>query len=100
MSLEPKGSNRNIAPMGIAGTTQDRATYDILSTETLTYGPAFIDLAASYVGNVIIGLNRRRLDDIPNVISAAPLVQSKMDNLNSIELQNKPNYRSSVMAPS
>ncbi|KGO36823.1 Acetolactate synthase, large subunit, biosynthetic [Penicillium expansum] len=92
-------------PMRIGGTTQDRATYDSLSTEavtytvasagaapeTLTYGPSFISLAASYAGQVIIGLNRR-LDDISNTISAALLVQSKMDNLYSIELGNEPNF--------
>ncbi|KAJ5283932.1 hypothetical protein N7505_001912 [Penicillium chrysogenum] len=92
-------------PMRIGGTTQDRATYDSSSTkavtytvaspgdapETLTYGPSFISLAASYAGEVIIGLNRR-LDDIINTISAAILAQDKMDNLYSIELGNEPNF--------
>ncbi|KAJ5926689.1 hypothetical protein N7516_008462 [Penicillium verrucosum] len=92
-------------PMRIGGTTQDRATYDSSSTEavtytvastgaapeTLTYGPSFISLAAGYAGEVIIGLNRR-LDDISNTISAALLVQSKMENLYSIELGNEPNF--------
>lgn len=107
-------------PLRIGGTTQyvqpllqdndllishrDRATYDASSTEavtytvassadapqTLTYGPSFISLAATYAGKVIIGLNRR-LDDISNTISAALLVQRKMDNLYSIELGNEPN---------
>ncbi|KAJ6029472.1 hypothetical protein N7499_000620 [Penicillium canescens] len=92
-------------PLRIGGTTQDRATYDASSTEavtytvassadapqTLTYGPSFISLAATYAGKVIIGLNRR-LDNISNTISAALLVQSKMDNLYSIELGNEPNF--------
>ncbi|KAJ6180572.1 hypothetical protein N7519_011033 [Penicillium mononematosum] len=92
-------------PMRIGGTTQDRATYDSSSTEavtytvaspgaapeTLTYGPSFISLAATYAGEVIIGLNRR-LDDITNTISAAILAQSKMKNLYSIELGNEPNF--------
>lgn len=91
---------------------RDRATYDSLSTEavtytvasagaapeTLTYGPSFISLAASYAGQVIIGLNRR-LDDISNTISAALLVQSKMDNLYSIELGNEPNCWSLITYP-
>ncbi|OGE52121.1 hypothetical protein PENARI_c011G09537 [Penicillium arizonense] len=92
-------------PLRIGGTTQDRATYDSSSTEavtytvassadapqTLTYGPSFISLAATYAGKVIIGLNRR-LNNISNTISAALLVQSKMDNLYSIELGNEPNF--------
>ncbi|KAJ6089810.1 hypothetical protein N7467_005026 [Penicillium canescens] len=92
-------------PVRIGGTTQDRATYDASSTEavtytvassadapqTLTYGPSFISLAATYAGKVIIGLNRR-LDNISNTISAALLVQSNMDNLYSIELGNEPNF--------
>lgn len=58
--------------------------------ESLTYGPSFISLAASYAGEVIIGLNRR-LDNISNTISAALLVQGQVDNLYSIELGNEPN---------
>ncbi|OQD87766.1 hypothetical protein PENANT_c005G05608 [Penicillium antarcticum] len=99
----PSNSSGQIsaAPVGVS----DRATYDASSTEavtytvaspgdapqTLTYGPSFISLAATYAGKVIIGLNRR-LDDISNTISAALLVQSKMDNLYSIELGNEPNF--------
>jgi hypothetical protein len=92
--------------------SRDRATYDSSSTEavtytvaspgaapeTLTYGPPFISLAASYAGEVIIGLNRR-LDDIANTISAAILAQSEMDNLYSIELGNEPNCRFSMTSP-
>ena len=88
---------------------RDRATYDSSSTsavtytvasssdapETLTYGPSFISLAASYAGEVIVGLNRR-LDNITNTISAARLAKSKMDNLYSIELGNEPNCRSLI----
>jgi hypothetical protein len=120
MSREPEGSNRNMAPYEdrrhdpvwiccygqylLLIMSRDRATYDSSSTtavtytvaspgdapETLTYGPSFISLAASYAGEVIIGLNRR-LDDIINTISAAILAQDKMDNLYSIELGNEPN---------
>lgn len=86
--------------------SRDRATYDSSSTEavtytvaspggapeTLTYGPSFFSLAASYAGEVIVGLNRR-LDDISNTISAALLAQNEMDNLYSIELGNEPNCR-------
>ncbi|KAG0155276.1 hypothetical protein PDIDSM_851 [Penicillium digitatum] len=92
-------------PLRIGGTTQDRATYDSSSTEavtykvasagaapaTLTYGPSFISLAASYAGEVIMGLNRR-LDDLSNTIAAARLVQRQMDNLYSIELGNEPTF--------
>ena len=83
---------------------RDRATYNASSSEavtytvastkdaptTLTYGPPFVSLAATYAGKVIIGLNRR-LDDISNTIAAALLVKAKMKNLYSIELGNEPN---------
>ncbi|KAJ5362159.1 hypothetical protein N7541_003003 [Penicillium brevicompactum] len=108
-------------PVRIGGTTQydftslpyrahtnldrDRATYDASSSEavtytvastkdaptTLTYGPSFISLAATYAGKVILGLNRR-LDNISNTIAAALLAQKNMDNLYSIELGNEPNF--------
>jgi hypothetical protein len=61
--------------------------------ETLTYGPSFVSLAATYAGKVIIGLNRR-LDDISNTIAAARLVKATMQNLYSIELGNEPNCQS------
>ncbi|KAJ5174584.1 uncharacterized protein N7482_000461 [Penicillium canariense] len=91
----------------IGGTTQDRATYDSSLTrsvdytvasagdapETLTYGPSFISLAASYGGEVIFGLNRR-LDNIANTKSAALLARRKMDNLYAIELGNEPTFYS------
>ncbi|KAJ5871639.1 uncharacterized protein N7529_003992 [Penicillium soppii] len=92
-------------PVRIGGTTQDRATYNASSSnavtytvastkdapETLTYGPSFVSLAATYAGKVIIGLNRR-LDDISNTIAAARLVKATMQNLYSIELGNEPNF--------
>ncbi|KAJ5141040.1 hypothetical protein N7526_002035, partial [Penicillium atrosanguineum] len=83
-------------PIRIGGTTQDRATYNASSVETvnytvastidapesLTYGPSFISLAASYVGRVIVCLNRR-LDKLSNTASAALLIQSQIKNLYS-----------------
>ncbi|KAJ0414830.1 hypothetical protein BJY00DRAFT_320701 [Aspergillus carlsbadensis] len=92
-------------PMRIGGTTQDRATYDASSADavtytvadpadapdTLTYGPSFISLAASYSGSVVLGLNRR-LNDIANTISAASLAVEQMSNLKALELGNEPNF--------
>ncbi|CAG8395580.1 unnamed protein product [Penicillium salamii] len=92
-------------PVRIGGTTQDRATYDPSSSEavtytvastkdapaSLTYGPSFMSLAATYAGKVIIGLNRR-LDNISNTIAAALVAQKEMDNLYAIELGNEPNF--------
>lgn len=86
---------------------RDRATYDasssaavtytVASTKdaptTLTYGPSFVSLAATYAGKVILGLNRR-LDNISNTIAAALLAQKNMDNLYAIELGNEPNCQS------
>jgi hypothetical protein len=57
---------------------------------TLTYGPSFISLAASYGGEIILGLNRR-LNNIANTISAAKLAKSDAANLYAIELGNEPN---------
>ncbi|KAJ5368295.1 uncharacterized protein N7496_008055 [Penicillium cataractarum] len=95
-------------PLRIGGTTQDRATYDPSLTlavnytvassadapTTLTYGPSFISLAASYGGEIILGLNRR-LNNIVNSISAAKLAQSEASNLYAMELGNEPNFYSS-----
>ncbi|KAH8593538.1 hypothetical protein B0O99DRAFT_662702 [Bisporella sp. PMI_857] len=95
-------------PLRIGGTTQDRATYDASSTSAVTYtvssssdapssltfGPPFILLAASYGGSVTLGLNRR-LNNQSNTIAAATLAKSKMANLNAIELGNEPNFFSS-----
>ena len=83
---------------------RDRATYDPSLTlavnytvassadapTTLTYGPSFISLAASYGGEIILGLNRR-LNNIANSISAAKLAQSEASNLYAMELGNEPN---------
>lgn len=85
---------------------RDRATYDpslttavnytVVSSAdaptTLTYGPSFISLAASYGGEVILGLNRR-LNNIANTISAAKLAQNEAANLYAIELGNEPNCK-------
>ncbi|KAH7093518.1 hypothetical protein FB567DRAFT_462224 [Paraphoma chrysanthemicola] len=92
-------------PIRIGGTTQDRATYNASSNESVTYsvsdpkdapasltfGPPFIDLASKYSGSVILGLNRR-LNDLSNTISAAKAVVSSMRNLYAIELGNEPNF--------
>ncbi|KAL2017348.1 hypothetical protein VTK56DRAFT_2271 [Thermocarpiscus australiensis] len=92
-------------PVRIGGTTQDRATYDSRSSAavtysvsnpadapmTLTFGPRFVDLAASYPGRVTVGLNRR-LNNITNTIAAARLAYQKMQNLEAIELGNEPNF--------
>lgn len=85
---------------------RDRATYDPSLTQavsytvassgdapsTLTYGPSFISLAASYDGEIILGLNRR-LNNISNTVSAAELAQSEAGNLYAIELGNEPNCK-------
>ncbi|GAB1313734.1 hypothetical protein MFIFM68171_03944 [Madurella fahalii] len=92
-------------PVRIGGTTQDRATYDARSSAavtysvsnpadapmTLTFGPRFIDLAASYPGRVVIGFNRR-LNNLANTIAAARLAYQNMKNLEAIELGNEPNF--------
>jgi hypothetical protein len=84
--------------------SRDRATYDASSTNavtytvpsagaapaSLTYGPPFVSLAASYGGEVILGLNRR-LDNISNTIAAATLAKNEMSNLYAMELGNEPN---------
>jgi hypothetical protein len=85
---------------------RDRATYDpTLATavsytvasstdapSSLTYGPSFISLAASYGGEIILGLNRR-LNNISNSIMAAELAQSEASNLYAMELGNEPNCK-------
>ncbi|GFF70275.1 beta-glucuronidase [Aspergillus lentulus] len=95
-------------PLRIGGTTQDRATYDASSTNAVTYtvassgdaptsltfGPPFVSLAASYGGEVILGLNRR-LDNLSNTIAAATLAKTEMHNLYAMELGNEPNFYSS-----
>ncbi|KAF8856539.1 hypothetical protein BDZ45DRAFT_691660 [Acephala macrosclerotiorum] len=92
-------------PIRIGGTTQDRATYDpttsayvvysvAASTDapaSLTFGPSFISLAATYAGNVVLGLNRGH-DNIKNTIAAAKVAKAKMRNLRAIELGNEPEY--------
>ncbi|KAL3444835.1 hypothetical protein BJX65DRAFT_310425 [Aspergillus insuetus] len=88
-------------PIRIGGVTQDRAVYNSsLASATnytgtslptyLSFGDSFIELAASYNGSVILGLNRR-LNDVNNTIAAAELALSEMRNLYAIELGNEPN---------
>lgn len=86
--------------------SRDRATYDPTLTtavsytvasstdapSSLTYGPSFISLAASYGGEIILGLNRR-LNNISNSILAAELAQSEATNLYAMELGNEPNCK-------
>ncbi|KAF2762651.1 hypothetical protein EJ05DRAFT_447020 [Pseudovirgaria hyperparasitica] len=95
-------------PLRIGGTTQDRATYSASQTtavsytvaapgdapSTLTFGPSFMTLANTYGGQTIIGFNRR-LNNQPNTIQAARKALDEMDNLNSIELGNEPNFYTS-----
>lgn len=57
---------------------------------TLTFGPSYISLAATYGGSVTLGLNRR-LNNLPNTVSAAALAYDQIGNLNAIELGNEPN---------
>ncbi|KAE8404908.1 hypothetical protein BDV37DRAFT_282440 [Aspergillus pseudonomiae] len=92
-------------PLRIGGTTQDRATYDASSSSAVTYtvsdpadapssltfGPPFMSLAASYGGQVIVGLNRR-LNNQSNTIAAAALAKDTINNLYAIELGNEPNF--------
>lgn len=89
---------------------RDRATYDPSLTQavsytvasatdaptSLTYGPSFISLAASYGGEIILGLNRR-LNNISNTISAAELAQSQATRLYAIELGNEPNCKIRIL---
>ncbi|WDK15152.1 hypothetical protein CGRA01v4_06433 [Colletotrichum graminicola] len=92
-------------PIRIGGTTQDRASYDASSSayvvysvsdaadapSNLTFGPNFIKLAATYAGNVTLGLNRGR-NNINNTISAGKAAVQEMANLYAIELGNEPEY--------
>ncbi|TVY28276.1 Beta-glucuronidase [Lachnellula hyalina] len=96
-------------PIRIGGTTQDRATYDpntsayvvytvAASTDApaaLTFGPAFMTLAGTFAGSVVLGLNRGH-DNITNTIAAAKIAKSSMTNLLAIELGNEPEYWSGV----
>lgn len=81
---------------------------------SLTFGPSFIDLAATYPGTAVMGqsdscqtcaladniagLNRGH-DDITNTIAAAKVANEKMDNLLAIELGNEPECQSSLLHP-
>ncbi|EQB59266.1 hypothetical protein CGLO_00363 [Colletotrichum gloeosporioides Cg-14] len=96
-------------PIRIGGTTQDRASYDASSSAyvvytvaspndapaTLTFGPNFMKLAATYGGDVTLGLNRGK-NNIDNTIAAAKVAVAEMKNLYAIELGNEPEYWSGV----
>ncbi|OHF04681.1 hypothetical protein CORC01_00152 [Colletotrichum orchidophilum] len=96
-------------PIRIGGTTQDRATYDAATSAyvvysvanaadapaSLTFGPNFMKLAATYAGNVTLGLNRGK-NNINNTIAAAKVAVQEMGNLFAIELGNEPEYWSGV----
>lgn len=99
-----------LQPALILTGTRDRATYDPSLTTavsytvasatdaptSLTYGPSFISLAASYGGEIILGLNRR-LNNISNTIAAAELAQSQATKLYAIELGNEPNCKIQIL---
>ncbi|GKT92327.1 glycoside hydrolase family 79 protein [Colletotrichum tofieldiae] len=90
-------------PIRIGGTTQDRASYDASTSayvvysvanaadapSTLTFGPNFMKLAATYAGDVTLGLNRGK-NNIDNTIAAAKVAVQEMANLYAIELGNEP----------
>lgn len=90
-------------PIRIGGTTQDRASYDALTSayvvysvasaadapSTLIFGPKFMALANTYGGSVVLGLNRGK-DRLQNTIDAAKSAAAQMSNLLAIELGNEP----------
>lgn len=90
-------------PIRIGGTTQDRASYDSSTSAyvvysvanpadapaTLTFGPNFIKLAATYAGDVTLGLNRGK-NNIDNTIAAAKVAVQEIKNIYAIELGNEP----------
>ncbi|EFW99801.1 glycoside hydrolase family 79 protein [Grosmannia clavigera kw1407] len=93
-------------PIRIGGTTQDRATYDPTTSAyvvysvasatdapaALTYGPAFLALAGTYGGSVVLGLNRES-GNVSNTIAAAQAAVSAIGNrLLAVELGNEPDY--------
>jgi len=94
-------------PVRIGGTTQDRAQYDPSTSAyvvysvaraadapmTLTFGPKFMSLAATYPGSVVLGLNRAK-NNIQNTIAAAKVAVAEMKNLLAIELGNEPECKS------
>jgi hypothetical protein len=87
----------------IGGTTQDRARYDASTSayvvyavaspddapSTLTFGPAFMTLAGTYGGSVVVGLNRGK-NNLTNTITAAKVAVREMENLLALELGNEP----------
>lgn len=91
-------------PIRIGGTTQDRALYDASSTAyvtyqvadprdapmDLTYGPRFLELAGTYGGSVVVGLNRGRNQRANTIDAAKRAVAEVGDRLLAIELGNEP----------
>lgn len=85
------------------GTTQDRAVYDpslaayvnysvanyTVAPSNLTYGASFMELAGTYPGSVVIGLNRGH-DNLTNTIAAAKVAVDSIDTLYALELGNEP----------
>ena len=90
-------------PIRIGGTTQDRASYDASTSayvvytvatpadapQVLTFGSRFMELASTYAGTVVMGLNRGK-NNLANTIDAAKVAVGKMTNLLAIELGNEP----------
>ena len=66
--------------------------------KNITFGPRFIDLAASYPGTVVMGLNRGG-DNLNNTIEAAVAVEKRMHNLQAIELGNEPDIYAALNFP-
>ncbi|EMD37598.1 glycoside hydrolase family 79 protein [Gelatoporia subvermispora B] len=92
----------------IGGTTQDRATYDASlaaaveytvaspadAPDSLTYGPAFFELAQQLGGEITLGLNRQ-LNNQTNSLAAAQRAAQVVQNLFAIELGNEPDLYAS-----
>lgn len=93
--------------------SSDQVTYTVASSadapSSLTFGPSFFTLANSYAGNIILGMSycrvrgsksnlftvglNRRLNNLPNTISAASRALSSIATLDAIELGNEPNCK-------
>jgi len=90
-------------PIRLGGTTQDRASFDPLTSAyvvysvanpadapmSLTFGPKYLTLAGTYPGSVVVGLNRGK-NNIENTIAAAKVAVTEVKNLLAIELGNEP----------
>ncbi|CZR51750.1 uncharacterized protein PAC_01627 [Phialocephala subalpina] len=96
----------------IGGTSQDYSTYvpsldpyivysvpdPATLAKNITFGPRFIDLAESYPGTVVMGLNRGG-DNLNNTIEAAVAIEKRMHNLQAIELGNEPDIYAALNFP-